>query len=172
MTDAEPRRLLAHPIVPVANEEDATATASVAVPHLAAAGGTARVVYVVEKAGGGIDKASVEQREQAAQTAFDAFETVADAAGVAVDTDILYGTDIVKTILDDAAEIDATAVIFSPRGEPGKRSFMDWLTGDVRDRLVTESERPVVVLPVEHNPKGKIDEQATDAGESGSGDDQ
>jgi nucleotide-binding universal stress UspA family protein len=152
--------LFDRPVVPIANEEDARATAEVAVPYLAATDGHVRVVYVVEKAGGAIDKASVEQREQAAEAAFDAFRAVveATASGLAVETEILYGTDVVETILEDAAGVDATAIAFSPRGEPGKRSFMDWLTGDVRDRLVTEADRPVVVLPVAHGHEGAEDE--------------
>jgi nucleotide-binding universal stress UspA family protein len=152
--------LFDRPVVPIANEEDARATAEAAVPYLTATDGHVRVVYVVEKAGGAIDKASVEQREQAAEAAFDAFRAVveATASGLAVETEILYGTDVVETILEDAAGVDATAIAFSPRGEPGKRSFMDWLTGDVRDRLVTEADRPVVVLPVAHGHESAEDE--------------
>lgn len=147
-----PDPLFARPVVPVAHEDDARATAEAVVPYLAAADGHVRIVYVVEKAGGAVDKASVEQREQAAETAFDVFRAVVDdrAPDLAVETEVLYGTDVVETILEDAAAVDATSVAFSPRGEPGKRSFMDWLTGDVRDRLVTEADRPVVVLPVTH----------------------
>lgn len=142
--DESPEPPFARALIPVANEGDAIATARAALPHLAAADGRATVVYVVEKAGGAPDKASVEQRELLAEEAFEAFAELAAAADVPVETDVLYGTDVVETILDAAAGIDATSVVFVPRGG---RSILDLLTGDVRDRLVTESDRPVVVLP-------------------------
>jgi len=69
-----------------------------------------------------------------------------DSVGVrrAVETRILYGTDVVEAIRDAAREVDATAVAFVPRG--GSR-ILDVLTGDIRNRLLIESDRPVVALP-------------------------
>jgi nucleotide-binding universal stress UspA family protein len=138
------RSLLDHPLLPVANEDDAERTAAVALPHIAAAGGRVSLVYVLEKAGGALDKAPVEQREELAEAAFAAFREAAREAGVPVESEVRYDTDVVDAIFEAAEEADATAIVFRPRGG---RSVFDLLTGDVRDRIVTESRRPVVVLP-------------------------
>lgn len=130
--------LLDNILLPVASEEDAVATAQALSNHDF---GTVTAVHVIEKAGGGIDKAGVEQREEEAATIFEALQ---DELGQSVKTDILYGTDVADTIFAAADEIDATSVVITPRG--GSR-WIQLLTGDVALSLVTESDRPVVVLP-------------------------
>jgi len=131
-------------VVPVAEADDARTSARAIDAYL---GPDARVlvVNVVEKAGGAPDKASVEQREDLAAAAFDAFRDALDA-GVAVDTDVLYGTDVADAVFAAAADADATAIAFTPRG--GNR-WVRLLTGDVALDLVTGTDRPVVVLPDE-----------------------
>jgi nucleotide-binding universal stress UspA family protein len=136
--------LLARPVVPVASEADARATSRALFPRIAGRDGRVLFVHVVEKAGGAPDKASVAQREAAAEEAFAAVREIASAYDVAVETRILYGTDVVEAIRDVAREVDATAVAFVPRG--GSR-ILDVLTGDIRNRLLIESDRPVVALP-------------------------
>jgi nucleotide-binding universal stress UspA family protein len=139
-----PPALLSRPLVPVASEDDAVETCHTAFPRIAAADGRAVVVHVIEKAGGAPDKASVEQREEAAEAAFSAVRDCAAEAGIDVETEIRYGTDVVDAILDAAADLDASAIVFHPRGGSW---LLDLLTGDVRDKLIAESDRPVVVLP-------------------------
>ncbi|MFB6082533.1 MAG: universal stress protein [Halanaeroarchaeum sp.] len=136
--------LLSSVLLPVAGPEDAETTCTAALPHVAAAGGTVTAIYVVEKAGGGIDKASVEQREEVAAEAFDVVERACADAGVTCETAVRYGTDVVATIIETAEDIDATAIAFTPRG--GGR-WIEALTGDRTHDLVTESDRPVVVFP-------------------------
>ncbi|WP_394337236.1 universal stress protein [Halegenticoccus soli] len=136
--------LLAYPIVPIANEDDARATCDAVLPYVADAGGRMLVVHVVEKAGGAPDKASVEQREELASEMFALVRERAAEAGVEAETRVLYGTDVATAILEAAAEADASAVVFSPRG--GKR-WWELFAENVRRSLVTESDRPVVVLP-------------------------
>ncbi|MFB6183555.1 MAG: universal stress protein [Haloarculaceae archaeon] len=133
--------LLERVVVPLASPDDATATARSARPYL---GDAERVVlvYVVEKAGGAPDKAGVEQREEYADEIFDAAE--ADLPDVPVERDVRYGTDVVEAIFDAAEDADATAVVVATRG--GSR-LVELLTGDVARGLVTENDRPVVVLP-------------------------
>ena len=145
MSDATaPPALLSRPLVPVASEDDAVETCRTAFPRIAAADGRAVVVHVIEKAGGALDKASVEQREEAAEAAFSAVRDCAAEVGVGVETEIRYGTDVAETIIDAAADLDASAIVFHPRGGSW---LLDLLTGDVRDTLIAESDRPVVVLP-------------------------
>lgn len=107
-------------------------------------------VHVIEKAGGAPDKASVEQREERAAEIFDA---IAECLGDhALETEIRYGTDVADTIFEAAADYDATAIAFTPRS--GGR-WIRLLTGDVAMTLVTETDRPVIVLPdVPEDPNG------------------
>lgn len=130
-------------LVPVASPVDAEATARALTGYLDRTGGVAVVTHVIEKAGGAPDKASVEQRKGFAQEIFD---VVAErlANSVPVETRIAYGTDVAETIFDVADEADATAIVVTPR--EGSR-WIRLLTGDVALSLVTESDRPVVVLP-------------------------
>lgn len=131
-------------VVPVANEDDAEATMASLAPHVDSKGSTVVAVHVIEKAGGAPDKASVEQQERSAD---EIFETVADGLAdvdVEVETEYLYGTDVAETIVDAAHDLDASAIVFTPRG--GSR-WVKLLTGDVTTELITDSDLPVVVLP-------------------------
>ncbi|WP_049909979.1 universal stress protein [Natrinema gari] len=130
-------------LVPVADPEDGERTAAALAPYLSPSSRVI-IVNVIEKAGGAPDKASVEQREEYAQTVFErAREPLEERAG-AVETTILFGTDVVETIFEAAVERAVDAVVFEPRG--GSR-FVELLTGDVARRLVKEASVPVVALP-------------------------
>lgn len=126
-------------VVPVADPDDAASTINALGTYLDEDSHVV-AVYVVEKAGGAPDKASVEQREDHAE---ETFATVRDHLPDA-ETEILYGTDVPAAIFRAAADNDATAIVFSPRG--GSR-WIRLLTGDVALSLVTDTDRPVVVLP-------------------------
>ena len=135
--DAPPSPLLAHALVPVADEDDARATAAALAPLEP---DRVTVLYVVEKAGGAPDKTPVEQSEAVGEAAFDAFRETFPG----VETETAYATDIVEAILEVAREVDATAIAFRPRG--GSR-VVQLLAGDRALRLVTSADRPVVALP-------------------------
>jgi nucleotide-binding universal stress UspA family protein len=130
------RAMMAHPLVPVANVDDARATAVALAEH---APEWTTVLHVVEKGGGVPDKTPVEQSEDVAEAAFDAFrERFPDA-----DSRVVYGADVVEAISDAADDVGATAIAFRPRG--GSR-LVQFLSGDLTLRLVTEIDRPVVCL--------------------------
>ncbi|WP_318568900.1 universal stress protein [Salinigranum marinum] len=158
--DTPPSNLLSRPFVPVASVDDARITADAVLDRIAAADGRITVAHVVEKAGGAPDKASVEQREGIAEEAFDLVRDRASAAGVAVETELLYGTDVAETLLRAAHDVDATAIVFTPRGH---RWWWDLFSADVADALVHESDLPVVVLP---SPAEAADDADTDAGDA------
>ena len=141
ITDGGSNSLLSSVVLPVAEEEDARTTARAARRALPE---NARVlaVHVVEKAGGGIDKASVEQREQIGKEAFAVVREELDEARV--DTEVRYGTDVAETIFETADDAGASAIAFTPRG--GSR-WVQLLTGDVALDLITDTDRPIVVLP-------------------------
>jgi nucleotide-binding universal stress UspA family protein len=129
-------------VLPLASPDDARTTCRTVSPYLDDTDDIV-AVHVVEKAGGAPDKASVEQREEYAAEVFEALRScLADDS--AVETDILYGTDVAETIFAAAADHDASAIVITPRG--GNR-WVQLLTGDVALELVTKNDRPVVVLP-------------------------
>ncbi|RRJ31472.1 universal stress protein [Halocatena pleomorpha] len=126
-------------VVPVANQADATTTAAALEPYDI---GEITVMYVVEKGDGVPDKTPVEQSEQIATESFAAFREAFPTA----ETETIYRRDVVTAISEVAREIDASAIVFHPRG--GSR-FRQFLTGDRSLRLITEAERPVIALPNE-----------------------
>lgn len=131
-------------LVPVASEDDAEATARALRPYLPSEGGTVVVTNVIEKAGGAPDKASVEQAEEYTEAVFRRMTEELDDVDVPVETRLTYGTDVAERIIEVAADEDASAIVFTPRG--GSR-WTKLLTGNVADGLIEESDRPVVVLP-------------------------
>lgn len=131
-------------VVPVANEEDARTTAAALRPHAESVGGSVVAVHVVEKAGGAIDKASVEQREWDTVEMFEAFLEEFTESDSEADTEILFGTDVAETIIEYAHEVDATAIVYTPRGGG---LWAKLLSGDVTLNLLDETDLPVVVLP-------------------------
>jgi nucleotide-binding universal stress UspA family protein len=132
--------LLERVVLPVADPEDAAASADALGEHEF---GSVLVVNVIEKAGGAADKASVDQREEYAEEMFAAARERLGDAGT-VETEIAFGTDVTETIFSVADDYGATAIVITPRG--GSR-WVRLLTGDVALSLVTETDRPVVVLP-------------------------
>jgi nucleotide-binding universal stress UspA family protein len=135
MTDLFDRVLL-----PVADPEDARTTCEALAAREVE---RVRAIHVIEKSGGAPDKASVEQREEYAAEIFDAVRaTLPDAFDV--ETDVVFGSDIPESIFEAAADHGATSIVITPRG--GSR-WVRLLTGNVALSLVTETDRPVVVLP-------------------------
>ena len=131
--------MLAHVLLPVANEDDALATARVLKPyepnHVTA-------LHVVEKGGGVPDKTPVEQSEELAGESYAAVRSVFPDA----DDHTAYGRNIAEEIFKAADEVDASAIAYRSRG--GNR-LMQFLSGDMSLKLVTRADRPVIALPRE-----------------------
>lgn len=131
------RDLLSHVLVPVAHEEDALATARALEPYHPE---RVTALHVVEKGGGVPDKTPVEQSETLAEGSYQAVRSVFPAA----DEHTAYGRDIVAKIFEAAEEVDASAIAYRSRG--GNR-IMQFLSGDLSLKLVTNADRPVIALP-------------------------
>ena len=137
------RELLERVVVPVANEEDAHATADAISPYLHQKDEVV-VLHVIEKAGGAPDKAPMDAQQDEADAAFEVIRSRLTGEDVAVSMEIRYGTDVVETIVETAIDLDASAVAITPR--EGSR-IVALLSGDVAYRLVTNDRCPVVVFP-------------------------
>ena len=136
--------LLETVLVPIASEDDAEQTCEAILGELGDDRAAIHVVHVIEKAGGAPDKASVAQREERAERIFEIVESTLAGTATVLETEILYGTDVAATILDRARELEATSIVFTPRGAS---RWMRLLTGDVAQKLLTNADRPLVILP-------------------------
>lgn len=137
-TDETPhRRLLDHVLLPVAHEDDALKTARALEPYDP---DRVTALHVVEKGGGVPDKTPVEQSEEIAAEAYDSVRTVFPSA----ETHTAYGRDVAETIKAAAQEVDASAIAYRSRG--GSR-LLQFLSGDLSLKLVTQIDRPVIALP-------------------------
>jgi nucleotide-binding universal stress UspA family protein len=135
--DDDCRDLLAHVLLPVANEEDALATAAALEPYRPK---RVTALHVVEKGGGVPDKTPVEQSEELAEETYAAVRTVFPDAG----EHTAYARDVVSAIHEAADEVGASAIAYRSRG--GSR-IMQFLSGDLSLKLVTDADRPVIALP-------------------------
>lgn len=131
------RKLLSHVLLPVANEKDALATATRLEPYRPE---RVTALHVVEKGKGVPDKTPVEQSEGLAEESYAAVRQVFPNA----DDHTAYARDVVGAIFEAAEEVDASAIVYRSRG--GNR-IMQFLSGDISLKLVTNAERPVIALP-------------------------
>lgn len=137
--DTTERNLLSHVLLPVANEDDALATATALEPYQP---DRVTALHVVEKGGGVPDKTPVEQSEELAEESYAAVRSVFPDA----EEHTAYGRDIVGEIFEAAEEVEASAIAYRSRG--GSR-LMQFLSGDISLKLVTKADRPVIALPRE-----------------------
>lgn len=129
--------LLSHVLLPVANEQDARATARTLEPYRP---DRVTTLHVIEKGEGVPDKTPVEQSEMVAADSFAAVREVFPDA----DSRKAYARDVVGAIFDVADDVNSSAIAYRSRG--GHR-IMQFLSGDLSLKLVTQADRPVIALP-------------------------
>lgn len=134
--------ILTHLLVPIANEDDARATCRELESSLDPSVETITVVHVIEKAGGYMDKAPLEARQEQAETVFSIVEDYFDD-GPNIRRELRYSTNVIDEIVATADELDVTAIGFTPQSGGRVREF---LSGSLSYRLITESHQPVVVF--------------------------
>lgn len=135
--DSPESDLLAHVLVPVANETDAEQTALALEPYEP---DEVTALHVVEKGDGVPDKTPVEQSEDLAAESYAAVRRVFPDAN----DHTAYARDVIGAIFEAADEVDASAIAYRSRG--GNR-IMQFLSGDRSLKLVTQADRPVIALP-------------------------
>lgn len=136
-SDSTRSDLLDHVLVPVAHEDDALKTARALEPYDP---DRVTALHVVEKGGGVPDKTPVEQSEALAAESYAAVRQVFPDA----DTHTAYARDVVGAIFEAANDVNASAIAYRSRG--GNR-IMQFLSGDLSLKLVTQADRPVIALP-------------------------
>ena len=139
MASDETSDLLGHVLLPVAHENDAIETAKALEPYEPE---RVTALHVVEKGGGTPDKTPVEQSEELAAKSYAAVRSVFPDA----DEHTAYDRHVVEAIFEAADAVDASAIAFHARG--GSR-LLQFLSGDITLKLVTNADIPVLALPDE-----------------------
>lgn len=134
--------------VPVASKKDATITCSALRPYLSA-GTTVVVIFVIKKAGGGIDPTPVELQKRHANHMFDECYRVLSGFDGTIETTIAFHTDVVEGILEATRDSDADVIAFTLRGT---HRLLKFISGDTAIKLIHRTDRPVLVLPAPEHP--------------------
>lgn len=95
---------------------------------------------MIEKGGGVPDKKPLAASEELAEATFAAFRESFPTA----EARKAYARDIVGAIFDVAEDVESSAIAYRSRG--GGR-LMQFLSGDLSLKLVTQANRPVIALP-------------------------
>ncbi|MDJ1430918.1 universal stress protein [Halostagnicola sp. A-GB9-2] len=134
--------LLAHVVVPIGTEDDATATCDALEPFIDEEITKITVVHVIERTEGYPDKAPFEARKNVAERIFrivaDRFQDRID-----IESELRYGTDPVEEIFATAESVDATAIGFTHQPDSRLKRF---LSRTDPYQFVTENEQPVIAF--------------------------
>lgn len=131
-------------LVPVASPKDAKRTADAVIPYLDPPPDHVLAVTVVEKTPGGMDKASLEQMTERAEETLEIIADRFEEAGVPIEMRVLYGANVIETILEAAREADASSIMMTPRNAS---RWIQLLSGDTALSLMMNTDRPLIVVP-------------------------
>lgn len=128
-------------VVPVSGKKDAVNTAKSVANYFD--GSELVAVYVVEKTEGAPDKSPHDAAKEHGNEGLEAFEEEMKTHRIEVEKEILFGSNVANTVLEEAEKRNATVVFVAREG--GR--FIRLLTGDNAISFVTENRIPVVSLP-------------------------
>lgn len=131
-------------LVPLASPKDAKRTADAVVPYLDSPPDHVLAITVVEKTPGGIDKAPLEQMTERAEETLEIISDSFEETGVPIETRVLYGANVVETILEAAREVDASSIMMTPRNAS---RWVKLLSGDTALSLMMNTDRPLIIVP-------------------------
>jgi nucleotide-binding universal stress UspA family protein len=139
------RRLLSHIILPIASPEDAEQTCMAVLPDIQGTTVLITAVHVIEMSSGwASESAPREYRHEWANEALEVVVRYARGHGIDVDKRVIFEHEVTAGIIRLAEEVDASAIVFTPRGSGRLRSLFS--TG-VAFTLVKKATRPVIVFP-------------------------
>jgi nucleotide-binding universal stress UspA family protein len=136
--------LLQNVLVPIASLEDAEATCRAVLDNIAEAGGRITATHVIDTQSDWHDMDPREYRRKLACDALDLVTRRARAHGIRVDIRVIESQEITAAILALADEVDASAILFTPRSSGRLNSSF---ASGVAWTLVKTATRPVVVVP-------------------------
>jgi nucleotide-binding universal stress UspA family protein len=131
-------------LLPIASLEDAEETCLSAMPAIRESNGSITALHIIDASGGWPDMAPREYRRYIANDALELVRREGDAVGVMVATRVVFDGEVTRAIIETAAEIGASAIVFTPRGSGRWRSLFS--TGVAFD-LVKKATCPVIVFP-------------------------
>ena len=131
-------------VIPLASPKDAKRTADAVVPYLDPPPDHVLALTVVEKTEGGIDKAPLEQMTERAEETLGIVTDRFEEATVPIETRVLYGENVIETILEAAREVDASSIMVTPRNAS---RWVKLLSGDTALSLMMNTDRPLIVVP-------------------------
>lgn len=136
--------LFRNTLLPVASLEDAEASAEAVLPAIGHAGGVLTAVHIVDIGNGWTRQGPTFYRQDLADDILGLIERHGRSYGMTVRKKVLYEQDIAEAIVRVADQIDASAIVFTPRGSGRWLSFFSRNTAL---ELVKNAPRPVVVFP-------------------------
>jgi nucleotide-binding universal stress UspA family protein len=131
-------------LLPVASVEDAEVTCLSALPAIMQAGGAVTGLHIIDANGGWPDMAPREYRRYIANDALELVRREAEARGIRVSTKVVFDSEVTRAIITAAEEIEASAIVFTPRGSGRWRSLF---SSGVAFDLVKKATCPVIVFP-------------------------
>lgn len=128
-------------LLPLADREDARNTCHAALPYLEGKDCRVHVIHVVQ---GEKRDADPEPIDEHVHEVFDIATECFDGVGIPVSTDVRYGKNVGRTILDAADEYSADAIVLTPRERAIWRRV---LSQNVLATLATNVDQPLIIIP-------------------------
>jgi len=128
-------------LLPLADRKDARNTCHAALPYLEGKDCRVHVLHVVHGVEPDGDRGGI---EDCVNEVFDIAAECFDAVEIPVSTEIRYGNNVGRTILDAADDYSADAIVLTPRERSIWRRL---LSQNVLATLATNVDQPLIIIP-------------------------